>query len=124
MSKPKGFTLMELLVVIAVIALLMALLMPSLQRARNQARAVVCQANLKQWGTIMALYVEDNDGLLLRRTPSVLWLFRGSWPPDGDPNKPPVFHDIRTEGIACCPMAVRVMGGRTLSGSGSRSCGH
>ena len=62
MRKRKGFTLIELLVVIAVIALLMALLMPSLQRVRNQARAVVCQTNLKQWGTIMATYAEDNDG--------------------------------------------------------------
>ena len=51
MSKRKGFTLIELLVVISVIVLLMALLLPALQRARNQARAVVCRAHLKQWGT-------------------------------------------------------------------------
>ena len=59
-SKGSAFTLIELLVVIAIIAMLVAILMPALQRVRNQARAVVCQANLKQWGTIFALYTDDN----------------------------------------------------------------
>jgi prepilin-type N-terminal cleavage/methylation domain-containing protein len=62
MYKTKGFTLIELLVVIAIIAVLMAILMPSLQRVRKQARGVVCQANLKQWGTIFAMYTDDNNG--------------------------------------------------------------
>lgn len=57
-----AFTLIELLVVIAVIALLMAILMPALSRARKQARAVVCQSNLKQWGLMYAMYCDDNNG--------------------------------------------------------------
>ena len=62
MNESKGFTLIELLVVIAIIALLMAILMPALARARNQARAVTCQALLRQWGVIWSMYCEDNDG--------------------------------------------------------------
>ena len=107
MRRVKGFTLIELLVVIAIIALLMAILLPSLRRARNQARAVVCQANLKQWGTILALYTEDSQGRIPRHIGDALWLIRGSSLSDGDPNKPGVYNGVRTKGIALCPMAVR-----------------
>jgi prepilin-type N-terminal cleavage/methylation domain-containing protein len=62
MKKEKGFTLIELLVVIAIIALLMAILMPALAKVRNKAKAVACQSNLKQWGTIFEMYTNDNDG--------------------------------------------------------------
>ena len=62
MKKPKGFTLIELLVVIAIIVLLLAILFPSLQRARNNTRIVVCRSNLRQWGLLYAMLVEDNKG--------------------------------------------------------------
>ncbi|MHC4542645.1 MAG: type II secretion system protein, partial [Planctomycetota bacterium] len=62
MCRRRGFTLIELLVVIAIIALLMGILMPALSRVKKQARSVACQALLKQWGVIWAMYCDDNDG--------------------------------------------------------------
>ena len=60
-NEQRGFTLIELLVVIAIIALLMAILMPTLQRVKEQARAIGCQSNLKQWTLIFSMYANDND---------------------------------------------------------------
>jgi prepilin-type N-terminal cleavage/methylation domain-containing protein len=55
-----AFTLIELLVVIAIIALLMALLIPSLSRAKEQTRIVLCKSNLRQIGHAMNMYFVDN----------------------------------------------------------------
>jgi prepilin-type N-terminal cleavage/methylation domain-containing protein len=72
-SRKRGFTLIELLVVIAIIALLMAILMPALQRVKNQAKAIACQARLRQWGLLFKLYTDDNNGYFNRRE-NALWM--------------------------------------------------
>ena len=89
--------MIELLVVIAVIALLIAILIPSLQRARNQARAVKCQANLRHWGLVFSTYTQDNDGWFMRRVPG---RYDDFW------------YDVldarQYEELCFCPMAVKV----------------
>lgn len=62
MSEHKGgFTLIELLVVIAIIAVLMGILMPALQRVKEQAREITCRGNLRQYGIVQSMYLDDND---------------------------------------------------------------
>eukprot|EP01026_Neomeris_dumetosa_P036397 TRINITY_DN2937_c1_g2_i1.p2 TRINITY_DN2937_c1_g2~~TRINITY_DN2937_c1_g2_i1.p2 ORF type:complete len:373 (-),score=40.27 TRINITY_DN2937_c1_g2_i1:81-1199(-) len=59
----RGFTLIELLVVIALIALLIAILLPALGKARETARMLMCGTNLKQMGTAMASYLNEEKDL-------------------------------------------------------------
>lgn len=62
-SRFRGFTLIELLVVIAIIAVLIAILLPGLRRAREQARTVVCMANIKNITLAFQMYAYDHRAL-------------------------------------------------------------
>ncbi|HAL45544.1 MAG: hypothetical protein A2Y12_01720 [Planctomycetes bacterium GWF2_42_9] len=65
-KKRKAFTLVELLVVISIIALLLAIMLPALSKARAQARKVICGNSLHQWGVALAAYGMENNGKIPR----------------------------------------------------------
>jgi prepilin-type N-terminal cleavage/methylation domain-containing protein len=75
-SRRPGFTLVELLVVVSIIALLLAILLPSLRKARSQAKRVVCGCRLKQLGLAHTTYALEHNGVLI---PNGLG-DDGSWP--------------------------------------------
>jgi prepilin-type N-terminal cleavage/methylation domain-containing protein/prepilin-type processing-associated H-X9-DG protein len=116
MKTRRAFTLIELLVVLSILTLLMALLLPTLQHVRKQAKAVVCQANLRQWGTLHATALAENPGPWSDRHPSAgdYWYWGwgwgaegwwGPWGPEPTPQARQQYDQIK--GILCCPMATR-----------------
>jgi prepilin-type N-terminal cleavage/methylation domain-containing protein/prepilin-type processing-associated H-X9-DG protein len=70
----RAFTLLELLICVVILAILAAMLLPALNRAREKARAIICLSNLRQWGLATHLYVVDHNDYL---------------PPEGHPNPMP-----------------------------------
>jgi prepilin-type N-terminal cleavage/methylation domain-containing protein len=122
--RSRAFTLVELLVVIGIIAVLIAILMPSLSRARDQARGVQCSANLRTMMLGAYMFAQDNQGRLF-----------GNWSDAGNPvesrrdflagntgdwRKAPqagtLFRYIQDERVYRCPSRDQE-GGQTIGGS-------
>ncbi|MFH0908545.1 MAG: prepilin-type N-terminal cleavage/methylation domain-containing protein [bacterium] len=67
--RSSGFTLMELLLVIGIIAILAGLLFPALNAASAKAKEAKCMAHVRQWGSAISLYAADNQGVFPGRGP-------------------------------------------------------
>ncbi len=106
MKTQKAFTLIELLVVISIIALLMAILLPSLKLVKEQAQTIMCLSNLRQVGTFFFLYTSDHGGSFMpgvsERTTEGEWTrsLRGYAPGLNSRN-----HYNGNYDVFCCPKA-------------------
>lgn len=83
-NNKRAFTLVELLVVISIIALLLAILMPSLQKVREQTKKITCLSGLRQLGLGCYLYAMDNNDKLPPATTSgvssgTYKIYMGGW---------------------------------------------
>ncbi len=85
----RAFTLIELLVVIAIIAMLLAIIMPALNKVKEVAREIFCKTNLKQYGICGILYLEDND----TNFPGPWWIIYNNY--GNLPNNVHVWHNDR-----------------------------
>jgi prepilin-type N-terminal cleavage/methylation domain-containing protein/prepilin-type processing-associated H-X9-DG protein len=106
MSKPRGFTLIELLVVISLIVLLVAILLPAIQRVKRQARAVACHSNLRQWGLVFYMYTDDNNGRFFNTVLDKMYWYRTLRPYYSDSND-----------LLLCPTARRYIDNPSHNGS-------
>jgi prepilin-type N-terminal cleavage/methylation domain-containing protein/prepilin-type processing-associated H-X9-DG protein len=97
-----AFTLVELLIVIAIIALLIAMLFPALSAARRQARVVACASNLHQLSLAFRMYVESNQGHYNPVVPYWPTALRPYW--DKSLKGNPVDW-VLTDGVLRCPEA-------------------
>lgn len=80
-GRGRGFTLIELWVVIAIVAMLAALLLPSLQRARGRAKAAQCINNLRQIGLAGMAYSQDYDEWIVPNYANTTYTdLSGFWP--------------------------------------------
>ncbi|MBN1807112.1 MAG: prepilin-type N-terminal cleavage/methylation domain-containing protein [Sedimentisphaerales bacterium] len=96
MRKRKGFTLIELLVVISIIAILTAILIPSLQQLRRHFGSITCRSNLHQWNIFVSMYKTGNDGKFFQQSQAGTWI---------DPLQ--TYYQNSDESIFLCPMAKR-----------------
>ena len=130
---PTGFTLIELLVVIFVIAVLLALLVPSLRMAREATRRTVCQSNLRQIAVAWNAYLDDNEGAFYQGRNANLDY--GGWKGDvglmREPDRPlnsyfklPAFEENENDAkIFCCPADRGGVPGRLLYEKVYHACG-
>jgi prepilin-type N-terminal cleavage/methylation domain-containing protein/prepilin-type processing-associated H-X9-DG protein len=95
-ARLRAFTLIELLVVISILALLLAILLPTLQQVRQRAKAAGCQAKLRQWGIVFCMYMNEHNEIFADREGKYPEWWRCARPYYGN-----------VDGLLLCPRATR-----------------
>jgi prepilin-type N-terminal cleavage/methylation domain-containing protein len=120
MRKNKGFTLVELLVVISIIAMLLATLIPAMKKAQEQARFVICKNNLRQIGLAGTMYLQANNNafphpLVCIYSRATLTLeftaihpFQCRWHDSGVTPDGPFWPYLKAKDVTCCPSFARI----------------
>src|SRR5579872_1599227 len=101
-QRPGGFTLVELLVVIGIIALLISILLPALNKARAASQSAACLSNERQLGQALLIYMSENQGRL--------------FPYQGEPLCATLQQYISLSGNPT-PVTNEVVGGATITGT-------
>jgi prepilin-type N-terminal cleavage/methylation domain-containing protein/prepilin-type processing-associated H-X9-DG protein len=126
-AQSKAFSLIELLVAIAVIAILAALLLPALAQSRQAAKRVTCISNLRQLGIAGQLYWDDNDGECFRwRSATNAQLYWFGWMSGSGPEGTRVFDAtvgalypyVQGRGVEICPSLEYHLGEFKLKANG------
>jgi len=98
----KGFTLVEVLVVIAIITILAAMLLPTLSKAREKARSAQCISNLHQIYLALSIYADDYNELYPRASGTIAW--DETDPVDGTYGwMQQLFPYVKKKEVYCCP---------------------
>jgi prepilin-type N-terminal cleavage/methylation domain-containing protein/prepilin-type processing-associated H-X9-DG protein len=109
-QRHNGFTLLELLIVIAILGLLVSILLPSLSRAKELARKAVCASNIRHLATSNHLYAEDNEGFFVLAAEDIFNPNLKRWHGERDgvneafePQRSPMMPQMGSEGLKECP---------------------